>query len=584
MRKFLGAVSVALFFVAGSLLVGGALVGGASAQEPDVVKLAAGLASGSADEQVAAADALADLGPAAAAALPQLVTALESKDAALRWHAARALGVIGSEKAVDGLRKHAADENAMVRAQAIYALARLQAKDEASLAAIIARLTDPDAQVRRTAVGALRYLQADRTKTFPLIIKVLEDSDPSVIMPALHTLAEGGAEVVPALIEALDHKEARYWTTLILAEIGPDAKAAVPALVKTLVDERPEVRIQTLVALGEIGPAARPAAAAAIKSLDDEYVSVRYAAAFALGRMGDPTASAALAKATASDDAFLKLVATWAAAMIEPQNQEKVAAAIDLLVAGLTDEQAMHREVAARGLIELNQPDKVSKEIDALVPKLSGEQMDQFASAFAALGIKIVPRCVELLPDPARRERALRVLAKLGPQAEPAVPALVALLADESPKVKTEVLFVLGAIGPKAVAAVEPATKLLADKDRDVMLTAAYVLGKIGPEAKAATPELKKLLQSDDELVKLTGVWALLRMDMRDDEYVKYAVPAMAAALKNEKVYIRVEAAMTLGDLGVAAASALPALEAAQADPSPAVRGAATAAIQKIKG
>jgi hypothetical protein len=62
------------------------------AAEP--AELAAKLKSADAAEQHAAADALADLGPKAAAALPQLVAAMESKDAELRWRSARALGVI----------------------------------------------------------------------------------------------------------------------------------------------------------------------------------------------------------------------------------------------------------------------------------------------------------------------------------------------------------------------------------------------------------------------------------------------------------------------------------------------------------
>ncbi|MCI0358100.1 MAG: HEAT repeat domain-containing protein, partial [Planctomycetaceae bacterium] len=156
------------------LLAGSNLI--LAAAEPDLAKLAAGLSAGSAAEQQAAADALADLGAAAGPAVPQLLTALESKDVDLRWRAARALGMIGDAKSLDALRKHAADTNAGVRAQSIFAIARLRAEDQASLAAVIARLTDPDPAVRRATVTGLRMLKADRTKVIPLVVKALEDA------------------------------------------------------------------------------------------------------------------------------------------------------------------------------------------------------------------------------------------------------------------------------------------------------------------------------------------------------------------------------------------------------------------------
>jgi HEAT repeat protein len=200
------------------------------AAEPTAAELAAQLKASEPATQYAAADELADLGPKAATALPQLIAALESKDPELRWRSARALGVIDNPRAAEALRKHAADSEAVVRAQAIFALGRLEVKDKESVGAIVARLTDQDKDVRRACVRALQMIKADRAIVTPLVVKVLEDSDPAVVMPALHTIAEAGAEVVPALTEALGNKEARYWACLALSEIGPDAKDAVPEL------------------------------------------------------------------------------------------------------------------------------------------------------------------------------------------------------------------------------------------------------------------------------------------------------------------------------------------------------------------
>jgi HEAT repeat protein len=255
------------------------------------------------------------------------------------------------------------------------------------------------------------------------------------------------------------------------------------------------------------------------------------------------------------------------------------------LVAGLLDEHENHRVAAARGLLELNAPEVVNKELDAAAASLNESQIDRAMDAFAALGGRVVPRATELLKDPKRRERAMKVLGKVGPEAAPAVPALVDLLKDRDAKVRTESLFTLAAIGPKASAAIGPATAALADTDRDVMLTAGYFLDKMGSEAKAAAPALRKLLESKDELVQITGVHALLAVDPANPDNAKMAVPVMTAALKNPLAFIRGEAAMTLGDLGKAAAGALPALEAIQQkDENSEVRAAAAEAVKKIKG
>src|SRR5206468_818984 len=155
---------------------------------------------------------------------------------------------------VPALRKQSTDPETLVRAQTIFALGRLRATDDESLKAVVDRLSDADAQVRRASVRALRMIEAPRQAVAPLIVKLLNDADPTVAMRALSSIAEGGVEVVPALTAALDEREARYWACVALSEIGPQAKAAVPGLIKVLSDDRAEVRLQATIALGEIGP------------------------------------------------------------------------------------------------------------------------------------------------------------------------------------------------------------------------------------------------------------------------------------------------------------------------------------------
>jgi HEAT repeat protein len=394
-------------------------------------------------------------------------------------------------------------------------------------------------------------------------------------------------ESVPALIAALEHPEARYWACLALAEMGAQAKDAVPGLKEVLADERPEVRLQAAIALAEIGPPAKPAVPELIKLLGDKFEGVRCAAVFALGRIGDKSAADAIAKMERSSDPAVNTLSTWAIAKMYPEDKQRMQQAIGELVAKLGDKDLNVSHMAARAITELEPPAEVIRPaMEKTISAADAETADRIFSAFASLGAKVVPLTINALKDPSllRKERALRILGKIGAEAAPAVPELVTILQGSDAKLKAEALFVAAAIGPKADAAVPGAIAALGDADPQMQQTAGYALGKIGPAAKDAVPALKKLTSSNDELLKLTAVWALMRIGPPSAELTQMAVPMLTAALNSEREMVRIEAAMSLGDLGKAAASALPSLEKAQQDPSPNVRSAAAQAVKQIKG
>ena len=169
-------------------------------------------------------------------------------------------------------------------------------------------------------------------------------------MPALQALAERGAAAVPRLRKALKHDRAAYWACLVLAEIGPAAKDAVPDIQPLLQHKEPEVRLQALVTLGEIGPAGKPLIADIVDRLkNDEITGVRYTAAFALGRIGlNPEATAALEAAAKHDDAILRLLAAWALARHNPNDRALVQRAIDMVVGAFKSDDVHLRRVAAK--------------------------------------------------------------------------------------------------------------------------------------------------------------------------------------------------------------------------------------------
>jgi len=83
-----------------------------------------------------------------------------------------------------------------------------------------------------------------------------------------------GPRAMPVLLQTFNDPNAN--TSLLLSaiealgRIGPEAKEAVPALIKTLEDKDWNVRVCTAWALGQIGPEAKAAAPALCKLLEDK--------------------------------------------------------------------------------------------------------------------------------------------------------------------------------------------------------------------------------------------------------------------------------------------------------------------------
>src|SRR5262245_60515983 len=91
------------------------------------------------------------------------------------------------------------------------------------------------------------------------LVKQLKSEDPEARRSAAKALAEMGPQArdaVPALTETLKDKDlfVRRFSAQALGAIGPEAKSAIPALVGALGESRKEMVVASARALGQLGP------------------------------------------------------------------------------------------------------------------------------------------------------------------------------------------------------------------------------------------------------------------------------------------------------------------------------------------
>ena len=147
-----------------------------------------------------------------------------------------------------------------------------------------------------------------------------------------------------------------------------------------------------------------------------------------------------------------------------------------------------------------------------------------------------------------KRLAAAENLAHLADGAQEAAVALVHAVADEDDEVREAVVAALEDLGPPKAAHVQELTPLVVDANADVGYWAATLLGRLGEEAAPAIATLTAALAAPAPLV------------------------------------VRQRAAWALGNIGAAAASSKPALEAAAKQGDARLARLAHQAIEQISG
>ena len=394
------------------------------------------------------------------------------------------------------------------------------------------------------------------------LITDLGAGHPSKRYAARKALRKMGRPAVPALSEALsnDDVDVRHGAVEALRSMGPDAEAALPALIAALEDEM--IRSDAVRTLAAIGPAAMPFVTDVLAHPDRD---MRSTAVYTIGSIAEDFRDAG---EPAPVPALIALMRDPGSAGEPDWSHEKqLKAHMDLFkkrspdIEGgwetLKQANEMIEEGAAFGSAEerddlLLAMDKARKQmmrgapafkkaLNASRPRAS--MRPNIARALGDIGAPAVPALLELLADADPDFRKMSTIAftemgkeinddfdeplDIGDEVEPAVSGLIHALVDEDADVQSGAVNALAAFGDEAIA---PLIQALDDGEVARRANAAKALGRIEPPAEDAVPALAGALGDDHPEVRLNAIEALLVMETAASQ----AAPAIAERLVHD--------------------------------------------------
>src|SRR5262249_16364561 len=165
-------------------------------------------------------------------------------------------------------------------------------------------------------------------------------------------------------------------------------------------------------------------------------------------------------------------------------------------------------------------------------------------------------------PEETTRHEAALALAQLGEASQPAVPALVQSLADESWEVGCAARLALRCVGAGSGDQVEELVRLLDEPDWAVRRGAVEALGRMGWAARIAVPALVARLADHDPHLpkKIQLALACIAPDWPRRTDLTAALPKLVSKLEARDPQRRQAAAEALGRCGRAALPAVPSL------------------------
>jgi len=471
---------------------------------------------------------------------------LKARDLDVRTHAMRRLVEIG-EPAVDPLLAALADESTRWPASG----ALLNIGTPAVRKTVLA-VKDRDPAVRRGALFILQQMEV--TSSAPTIQAALSDPDVSVQVQAIRAVAHfRGQGSLKLLLEKVDTGYPPVVRDAAIEALARFGDEALPSLRSLYVQGGPEMRVAAVRALGGTGT---PEGIGTVRSaLSDKSALVRYYACRAIADAGDTSSAGAVAALLGDPDPAVREAAGEACARI-PEAAEK--ALFGLLRRGTPLEKieaaTAVRKAAYRPAVPL------------LAEVIRDPQPEVRLSAAAALMVLSGPDGVEALVN-GLRDPQIRWVCILGLRqaGTAAVPILLRRTGD--PEFDFWKQHVLAGMGEKAIdGCVETLDR---EKDAGTRSAALCTLEQIR-DARAAWPIVRML---GDPQVGQVASFLAARMG-------EVAVEPLLLSLRDENPAVRTRSAVALGEMGEPRAG--PALREMSQDPDPAVRSAASKALQRI--
>ncbi len=410
-------------------------------------------------------------GPAFGQGIDELLVRLESQDALSRRQAARDLGRLGSDEAVEGLIGAADDPDRRVR--------------EAVLDALV------DARTPATAPGLLRFLESEREADREKAVRGLVGIHATTAPPGaggravnwllrreddfvLDPLRPAAPLVVDGLVGRLQDPEEDV-RRLAAEGLGLlRAEAAVPALEAAAFDADERVAATAVGALGEVGLVAPDPAGTALMRLLDEEPPLAIRAVEAIGAMAFASAGGRLLQLY-DEDAGGALGKTALGALARIGHRGAMGTFIAELASGDSDRRAF----AAAGLGRIGNPAMADSMIRDFLRENDRRVQLAYCFALALLGeTSFVDRLILEMTDPRLGDQARAYALELG---EPLTPEFIRYLDDRDRDIRFQLVVLLERIG--AVAAI-PALEERGANDSD---------DRVAARAKLAARRLRRL-------------------------------------------------------------------------------------------
>ncbi|MCB9420531.1 MAG: HEAT repeat domain-containing protein [Ardenticatenaceae bacterium] len=382
-------------------------------------------------EKVYVIQILANIGPRAENAIPELVQSLGSRFLQTRIAAAEALANIGPtavESAIPALIAGLNDPFAGGREAMATCLSHAGPAAELGIPALLPLLSDREAKVRKAAANALKQIGP---KTISPLLKILQTRDIIQLKTWNQIMLEEWLRTKPIhiavtpdylnvlrnlswaayhIMEEQESLEAAHESALdILAEFGAEAETAVTTVTNILADPNPKIQIAAIKTLGQIGSAASTSTLKIVYSLTNPNLNIRLAAVKTLGQIGKQAESA-----------------------------------IPKLVPLLVDNNEVVRQETAKSLKSINDNWSLNPAASRAIADLTGQlkstgKPGEIASqVLTMIGAAAVPALINTLEFGTRvaQENAATILGNIGKEAKPAIPALNKAIQESHPWVQ----------------------------------------------------------------------------------------------------------------------------------------------------